>query len=139
VSGCSGLLESHQPPYLEDVTVRNEDGINHEFELTIEQDESIVHETTIELGRSQPPENVDHIPQAGVDCKWSGRGPFVVTCTVDGDQTEAVRIGDASDDIHQGAGEYAQVTFTVTVEGTLGWSGYLDDGGGRKCPGSPSG
>lgn len=52
VTGCSGLLESHQPPYLEDVTVRNEDGVNHEFEVTIEQNESVVHERTIELGRS---------------------------------------------------------------------------------------
>lgn len=138
-SGCSGLLDSRQPPYLEEVTVQNKDGVGHEFELTIEQNESVVQETTIELGRSQPPGNVDHVPLKDVDCEWSRRGPYVVTCTLDGDQTEAVRVDTASDDIQQGAGEYAHVTFTVTVEGTLDWSAYLDDGGVRKCSGSPSG
>lgn len=137
--GCSGLIDSRQPPYLEDVFVKNKDGVSHELELTIEQKGSIVQETTIELGRSQPPGNVDLVPVEGVDCEWSGRGPFVVTCSLNDFFTEAVRVDNPSGEIRQGKGEYAHVTFTVTVGGTLDWSGYLDDGGVRKCAGSLSG
>lgn len=125
-SGCSGLFDSRGSSYLEDVTVKNGDDIAHEFELTVKQADSVVHETTVELEGSQSP--------ATVACEWSGRGPFVVMCTLDGDSTETVRIEDA---IQQGAGEYAQVTFTVTEMAELDWSGFLDDGG-RECPRSTS-
>ncbi|WP_130498646.1 hypothetical protein [Natrinema hispanicum] len=124
--GCSGLLDSRGSSYLEDVTIKNGDDIAHDFELTVKQADSVVHEATVELEGTQT--------LATVACEWSGRGPFVVTCTLDGDSTETVRIDDA---IQQGAGEYAQVTFTVTEMAELDWSGFLDDGG-RECPRSAS-
>jgi hypothetical protein len=129
-SGCLGIFESRRPPYLEDITVRNGDDADHEFEFTIEQSESVVQQTTIELDRS---ESLDQI-----DCEWSGRGPFIVTCTLDGSRTETVRLDNRSGPIQQGTGEYTHLTFTATGSGELDWSGYLDDGGVQNCSGSPS-
>lgn len=127
--GCQRLSESHRPPYLEDVTVRSGADTDHEFDLTIRQDDAVLQATTIELGEGESLEQTD--------CEWSGRGPFVVTCALDGSQKETVRV-DMSDDIQQGTGEYVHLTFTATVSGDLNWSGYLDDGGVRSCSGSPS-
>jgi hypothetical protein len=126
VGGCVGPLGG-RPRYLESVRVRNDDDVDHEFGLTIERGEEVVQETTVELDRSAGPTRVD--------CEWSGRGPFVVTCTLGGDETETVRVSE----IEEGAGEYASVTFLATVLGNLGWSAVLDDGGVRRCSGSSSG
>ncbi|WP_439026433.1 hypothetical protein [Haloarchaeobius sp. DT45] len=121
-SGCLKLLDSRRPSYLGDVVVRNWDGVAHEFGLTIEQDGSVVHETGIEL------EGTRGLELEALACEWSGRGPFVVTCTLDGGKTETVRVDDA---VTQGAGAYANLTFTVSESGALDWSGFFDDGGLR--------
>ena len=125
-SGCVGSLAG-RPRYLESVYARTHDGADNEFELSIEQSGEVVQETTIELERSQMLDRVD--------CQWSGRGPFKVTCTLSGDQTETVRVAN----IQEGAGEYAHIRFVATSVGELSSSGYLDDGGVRRCSGSPSG
>jgi len=91
-SGCSGLLESGRPSYLDGVTVRNEDGVAREFELTVERDGSVAHESTIELDGSEFRGGDQHKPLSSVDCEWFGRGPFVVTCTLGNGQTEAARV-----------------------------------------------
>ncbi|WP_154020966.1 hypothetical protein [Haloarcula sp. CBA1127] len=116
-----------RPRYLEAVSFRNDDDTGHEFGLTVEQSGKVVQETTIELDRSQGP--------VRVDCEWSSRGPFVVTCTLDGDQTETVQVAE----IEEGSREYADVTFIVTTFGEISWSGVLDDGGVRSCSSTPSG
>lgn len=123
--GCVDSLVG-RPRYLAAVHVRNDDDTDHEFGLTVEQSEELVQDTTIELDRSQGP--------VRVDCEWSGRGPFVVTCTLSGDQTETVQVAE----IEEGSGEYADVTFIATTFGELSWSGVLDDGGVRTCSSSPS-
>lgn len=124
-SGCVDSFAG-RPRYLESVNVRNHDETANEFELSIEQSGEIVQETTIELDRS---ELLD-----AVDCQWSGRGPFEVTCTLSEDQTETVQIAE----IQEGAGEYAHTTFVATSLGELSSSSYLDDGGVRRCSSSPS-
>ncbi|PSP26067.1 hypothetical protein BRC64_12545 [Halobacteriales archaeon QH_10_67_22] len=126
-SGCHGLTGTRREPYLEAVTVRNLDTADHEFGLAVERAGSVVHEETIELAGSGTDQS-----QTSVACDWSGRGPFVVTCTLNDGETERVRVDRSSDDIDQGQGAYAQVTFTTTDTGALGSSGYLDDGG-REC------
>lgn len=112
-----------RPQYLESVRVMNHGETDYEFQLSIEQDGEVVQEETIDLD-----------PQAtgAVDCQWSGRGPFEVTCTLGGDRTETVQAAD----IQEGAGEYAQITFVATTSGELSSSGYLDDG--PRCSGPPS-
>lgn len=125
-SGCLGPLAG-RPRYLAAVYVRNDDDIDHEFGLTVEQSGEVVQETTIELDQSRG--------AVRVGCEWSGRGPFAVTCTLSGDQTEAVQVAE----IEEGSGEYADITFIATSFGELGWSGVLDDGGVRTCSGSSSG
>ena len=125
-SGCLDSFGS-RPRYLESVNVRNHDETANEFELSIEQSGEIIQETTIELDRS---EMLD-----GVDCQWSGRGPFEVTCMLSGDQTETIQVAD----IQEGAGEYAHITFVATSLGELSSSSYLDDGGVRRYSSSPSG
>ena len=133
-SGCSGLLEARRSSYLQGVTVRNEDGVAREFALTIERDGSVVHETTVKLARSEFRDGDQHKPLSSVACEWSGRGPFVVTCTLGNGQTEAVRV---DEDVEQGSGAHAEVTFVATDTAGLDWSGYLDDGG-LQCGSSPS-
>lgn len=123
-SGCVDSSAS-RPRYLESVNVQNHDETANEFELSIEQSGEIVQETTIELDRSEMLDKVD--------CRWSGRGPFEVTCTLSGDQTVQVA------EIQEGAGEYAHITFVATSLGELSSSSYLDDGGVRRCSSSPSG
>lgn len=118
-SGCVDSLAG-RPRYLTAIHVRNDDDSNHEFGLTVEQSGEIIQETTIELDRSQGPVRVDG--------EWSGRGPFVVTCTLSGDQTETVQVAQ----IEEGSGEHADVTFIATTLGELSWSGVLDDGGVRR-------
>jgi len=125
-SGCLDFLAG-PPRYLEAVYVRNDDDTDHRFGLTVEQNGEVVQETAIELDRSQGP--------VRVDCEWSGRGPFVVTCMLGGDQTETVQIAE----IEEGAGEYADIRFIVTSLGELSVSGFLSDGGGRSCSESSSG
>lgn len=120
-------FHANRPQYLAAVYVRNDDDTNHEFQLTVEQGEKVLQETTIKLDREGGP--------VRVDCEWSGRGPFVVTCRLSEDQTETVRVAE----IEEGAGEYADITFIATTFGELGWSGHLDDGGVRNCNESPSG
>lgn len=115
-----------RPQYLETVHIQNYDDTDHEFGLTIEQSGEVVQETTIELDRSQGP--------VRVDCEWSGRGPFVITCTLDGDQTETIQVAE----IEEGSGKYANVTCIATTFGELSWSGFLDDGGVRRCSSSQS-
>jgi hypothetical protein len=125
-SGCVDSFANRRR-YLESVNVRNHDETANEFELSIEQSGEIVQETTIELDRS------DMLDE--VDCQWSGRGPFEVTCMLSGDQTEAVQVAE----IQEGAGEYAHITFVATSAGELSSSSYVGDGGVRRCSGSPSG
>jgi hypothetical protein len=124
----SGCVDSFvgRPRYLTAVTVRNDDDTDHEFGLTVEQSGEVVQETTIGLDRSQGP--------VRMNCEWSGRGPFVVTCTLSGDQTETVQVAE----IEEGAGQYADVGFIATTLSELTWSGVLDDGGVRRCTGSSS-
>jgi hypothetical protein len=125
----SGCVDSppYPPRYLEAVYLRNDDDTAHEFRLTIEQDGAAIQETTIELDQSQE--------FGRVDCEWSGSGPFAVTCTLGGGQTETVQIAE----IEEGSGEYADVTFIATTFGELSWSGVVDDGGTQRCSGSASG
>ena len=115
-----------RPRYLESVYVRNDDDAAREFGVTVERSGEVVHEATIELDGSRG--------LVRVDCGWSGRGPFVVTCTLAGGQTETVEIAE----VEEGTGEYAHVTFVATTSGELSWSGFLDDGGVRRCAGSTS-
>lgn len=121
-SGCVNLLDSRRPSYLEDIVVRNFDDVGHEYALTIEQDGSVVHEAVVELA------GTEGLALETVACEWSGRGPFVVTCTLDGADTETIHVDDA---VQQGTGEYANLTFTVSESGALDWSGFFDDGGQR--------
>lgn len=125
-SGCVDSLAGRRR-YLETVHVQNDDDTDHEFGLTVEQSGDVVQKTTLDLDQSQGP--------VRVDCNWSGRGPFAVTCTLSGDQTETVQVAE----IEEGSGEYADIAFTATTFGKLSWSGILDDGGVRTCSGSPSG
>ena len=125
-SGCSGLLEARRSSSLEGVTVRNEDGVAREFALTIGRNDSVVHETTVKLARSEFRDGDQHKPLSSVACEWSGRGPFVVTCALGNGQTEAVR-GD--EDVEQGGGAHAEVTVMATDTAGLDWSGYPNGGG----------
>ena len=134
-SGCSGLPGTGRPAYLESVTVRNDDGLAHEFALTVERDDSVVHETTVELDRSTFRDGDQHTPLASVDCEWTGRGPYVATCELETGGSEAVRV---DEEVREGAGEHAHVTFVATDTETVDWSGYLDDGGGTICRQSPT-
>jgi len=134
-SGCSGLLDTGRPSYLDTITVRNEDGVAHEFSLTVERGDTVVHETTVELARSEFRDGDQHTPLSSVDCEWSGRGPYVVLCELGSGRSEAVRV---DKEIQQGAGEHAHVTFVATDSEAVDWSGYLDDGGGNRCTRSPT-
>ena len=120
--GCLGFGAS-QPRYLESLYLRNDDDTAHAFELVVEREGETVQETTVEVAESSGP--------ARVDCEWSGRGPFTVTCTLSGDQQETVEVAE----VEEGAGEYAHLRFLVTTGGELAGSGHLDDGGMRRCSG----
>jgi hypothetical protein len=122
VSGCLGVLQD-EPRYLESLTLRNDDDSAHTFELTVSRDGEPVQETAVEMSQSSGPTRVD--------CEWSGRGPFTVTCSLNGERRETVELTE----VEEGAGEYAHITFLATTLGELASSSHLDDGGMRRCSG----
>jgi len=124
-SGCLDTL-SDRSRYLEGLYVRNDADSRHEFSLAIERSGETVQETTVEVNQSEGP--------VRVDCERAGRGPFAVRCTLSGDQTKTVHVAD----LEAGSGGYADITFIATSSGELSWSGVLDDGGVRRCSGSPT-
>ena len=127
LGGGSGCLDaiSGQSRYLEALNVRNDHDTAHELGFTVERGGEVIREMAVEVPPSQGP--------ALVECEWSGQGSFVVTCTLDGDQTRTVDV----EDIEEGAGKRADVTFLVTTLGELSSYGIVDDGGLLRCPEDP--
>lgn len=120
------------PPYLEDVRVQNYDVIAHEVRVTVTQRGETVHETTFELGAREPREyGGPYRPWEQVDCEWAGRGPFEVTCTVDGEQRETVRVDRTDAEEHS---EYASVVLRISDTGAVRPAYVLIEDQSRHTP-----
>lgn len=117
-AGCSSVVEAvSPPPYLESVRVRNRDDAAHEVHVTVDQRGETVAETAFDLGPREPREyGGPYRPWEQVDCEWAGRGPFAVSCTVDGERTATASVDqdDSTDDE-----AYAAVEFGIRDGGAV--------------------
>lgn len=118
VAGCSSVAETlSPPPYLEAARVKNTDVLAHQVRVVVAQRGDTVHEATFELGEREPREyGGPYRPWEQVDCEWAGRGPFEVTCTVDGTEAATARVDKGDTDAEQ---RYVTVEFRIRDTGAV--------------------